>query len=282
MHFPDVEAIYFRSLLDFLYSGQTCVPANDVEHLHDLLDLLQIKPGVWRTGNKDGSKNSPGEKIEVLSRLYAAAAASAAAENNSPPSAVKLDHQPQIDINSNEGNATGVLDGAATQRRKSKSGNSSPSRLSVKQERINESSSCDDERDLDDDIEEEVMLDKKKFIPEHHNIHRGSSRGGGHLEDCCTDDDMQHHRSSVEHEDDDDENEDSRDGSGRKSNEIIPRRDIIGERRRSSSDPVNLSLGLRDRGDDDSNDGHIDVETIGNAPSKVSCSYLFLIHFFFC
>lgn len=47
----------------------------------------------------------------------------------------------------------------------------------------------------------------------------------------------------------------------------------ITERRRSESDPVNLSLGYRDR-DDDSNDGHIDVETIGNAPSKVSIKHL--------
>lgn len=44
----------------------------------------------------------------------------------------------------------------------------------------------------------------------------------------------------------------------------------ITERRRSESDPVNLSLGYRERHDEDSNDGHIDVETIGNAPSKVS------------
>lgn len=42
----------------------------------------------------------------------------------------------------------------------------------------------------------------------------------------------------------------------------------VSERRHSSSDPVNLSLGCRER-EDDSNDGHIDVETIGNAPSKV-------------
>lgn len=45
----------------------------------------------------------------------------------------------------------------------------------------------------------------------------------------------------------------------------------VDERRCSSSDPVNLSLGYRER-DEDSNDGHIDVETIGNAPSKVSFS----------
>lgn len=53
IHFPDVQAKYFRLLLDFLYSGQTCVPANEVEYLHDLLALLQIKPGVWRTDDKN-------------------------------------------------------------------------------------------------------------------------------------------------------------------------------------------------------------------------------------
>lgn len=47
----------------------------------------------------------------------------------------------------------------------------------------------------------------------------------------------------------------------------------VSERRQSSSDPVNLSLGCRER-EDDSNDGHIDVETIGNAPSKVSSMFL--------
>lgn len=38
--------------------------------------------------------------------------------------------------------------------------------------------------------------------------------------------------------------------------------------RRSSSDPVNLSL-VKSHGED-SDDGNIDVETIGNAPPKVS------------
>lgn len=47
----------------------------------------------------------------------------------------------------------------------------------------------------------------------------------------------------------------------------------VSERRHSSSDPVNLSLGCRER-EDDSNDGHIDVETIGNAPSKVCLSQI--------
>lgn len=84
IHFPDIEAAYFRSLLDFLYSGQTCVPAADVEHLHDLLDLLQIKPGIWRTGDKNGK-----ETIEVLTRIFT--------ENNQ-----KMDHG-AIDMNCNQG-----------------------------------------------------------------------------------------------------------------------------------------------------------------------------------
>ncbi|KAG4066194.1 hypothetical protein HA402_014494 [Bradysia odoriphaga] len=210
VHFPDVEATYFRSLLDFLYSGQTCVPATDVEHLHDLLDLLQIKPGVWRTGNKDG-QNSPGETIEVLSRIYS---------NDQK-------NEPLTDINSNEGEVT--------RRRRSKSRDCSPSptRTQVKRERLNESS-CEDEQELDDDIEEE-NLEKNHY-----------NSNNVHLDD---EDDMRHE-------------DDTNDGDTDEIN-----RDMVGERRRSSSDPVNLSLGLRDR-EEDSNDGHIDVETIGNAPSK--------------
>lgn len=111
-----------------------------------------------------------------------------------------------------------------------------------------------DDLDLDDDIEEE-HLDNKKNNYESLNHH-------GHL----------HHRG----DDEDDEEEIHLDRYHDAEEQMIGRRkdtlgrDMISERRRSSSsDPVNLSLGMRDR-EDDSNDGHIDVETIGNAPSKVS------------
>lgn len=208
IHFPDIEATYFRSLLDFLYSGQTCVSATDVEHLHDLLDLLQIKPGVWRTGDKNGK-----ETVEVLSRIFT--------ENNQ-----KLDHHSHTDINSNEGSDS-------TSRLRSKSRDSSPSQLSVKRERLNESSCDDDERnDIDDDETEPGNL--------------GISRK-------LSDED----ESEIKVQEDENEHDE----------EEKPRN--VGERRRSSSVPVNLSLGCRDR-DDESNDAHIDVETIGNAPSKVS------------
>lgn len=53
VHFPDVQVNYFRLLLDFLYSGQAYVPANDVCNLQDLLALLQIKPSTWKTGDKN-------------------------------------------------------------------------------------------------------------------------------------------------------------------------------------------------------------------------------------
>lgn len=225
IHFPDIEAVYFRSLLDFLYSGQTCVPATDVEHLHDLLDLLQIKPGVWRTGDKNGK-----ETVEVLSRIFT--------ENNQ-----KLDqhHHTHTDINSNEGSD------ATVRHRRSKSRDSSPSQLSVKRERHNESSCDDEERnDLDDEDDEQGSLRISRKMS-------SISSGGGNHEDA--DEKM------------DDEANDDDDDTERKPRDI-------GERRRSSSDPVNLSLGFRDR-DDESNDGHIDVETIGNAPSKVSSVYMF-------
>lgn len=67
VHFPDVHANYFRLLLDFLYSGETCVPADEVEYLHELLSLLQIKPNVWRSGN-NGSKKDNGKEFLAYSK----------------------------------------------------------------------------------------------------------------------------------------------------------------------------------------------------------------------
>lgn len=51
VYFPDINAAYFSSLLDFLYSGQTCITSNDVNYLHDLLLLLQIKSDSWKTSD---------------------------------------------------------------------------------------------------------------------------------------------------------------------------------------------------------------------------------------
>lgn len=231
VHFPDVEVTHFKSLLDFLYSGQICVPANAVEHLRDLLYLLQIKPGdpVWRTGDKGSF--SPGERVEVVSRLE--------------EDTIK---EPQIDINSNEDERT--------RRRRSKSRDSTISQVLVKREKLTESS-CDDDREdgeVDDDDSSEnnrsISLSKRK------DSESSQRRIRAELNDY--DEDMKIP---------DDDNDLSCDDNS----DTIQKRELIGERRRSSSDPVNLSIGNRDRQhDDDSNEGHIDVETIGNAPSKVS------------
>ena len=51
IHFPDIHISFFRMLLDFLYSGQTYVPVDELEQLQDLLALLQIKPNIWRSGD---------------------------------------------------------------------------------------------------------------------------------------------------------------------------------------------------------------------------------------
>jgi hypothetical protein len=51
IHFPDVHISHFHKLLDFLYSGQTFVPVDELEQLQDLLALLQIKPNIWRSGD---------------------------------------------------------------------------------------------------------------------------------------------------------------------------------------------------------------------------------------
>lgn len=136
IHFPDIEAAYFRSLLDFLYSGQTCVPAADVEHLHDLLDLLQIKPGVWRTGDKNGK-----ETIEVLTRIFT--------ENNQKLGA----HHTDLNCNQNDEDIDGTQhdDQSLELLHRSKSRDSSPAHHFVKMEQLNESS-CDDERDDEDDL----------------------------------------------------------------------------------------------------------------------------------
>lgn len=223
IHFPDIDATYFRSLLDFLYSGQTCVPATDVEHLHDLLDLLQIKPGVWRTGDKNGK-----ETVEVLTRIFA--------ENDE-----KLESSHAMnDLNSNQSN-----DETTQARRRSKSRESSPSQLSVKMERLNDSS-CEDEDHEEINVEEELTTQR-----------RSRRKKGNHASgDLYIRDDGES----------DSRIEDDRANDGNSSED---KGQNASTRRRSSSDPVNLSLGYRER-DEDSNDGHIDIETIGNAPSKVS------------
>lgn len=218
VHFPDVEATYFRALLDFLYSGQTCVPANDVKHLHDLLSLLQIKPCDWRTS--DQQKTEP-------QNLHQSASG-----GHHDDTSGRTETNSTSDCGSSEEDLR--------RRRRSKSSESSPSRVSVKRERLNENSSGgEDDRGREtgecDDDEEDEAEEKNALI-----------------------------RNNIDRLKDEEEKERLENGSDEEQDDKYES-DQIGERRRSSSDPVNLSLGFRDR-DEDSNDGHIDVESIGNAP----------------
>lgn len=68
VYFPDVNATYFKSLLDFLYSGQTCITSREVNYLHDLLLLLQIKSDNWKTtdSNLFNSKCGSGDCNSLL------------------------------------------------------------------------------------------------------------------------------------------------------------------------------------------------------------------------
>lgn len=145
--------------------------------------------------------------------------------------------EPVTDINSNEDESNATL-------HRSKSRESSNSRLSVKRERELDCSLDDDREDgeLDDEIEEEDSSEKGQDI----KLRKEE------IDAAIFD--------AIEQE----EHDEKRDVDDK--NGIINR-----GRRRSSSDPVNLSLGSRG---EDSEDAHIDVESIGSAPSKVRYSYV--------
>lgn len=62
------------------------------------------------------------------------------------------------------------------------------------------------------------------------------------------------------------------------NNNVIRKNSYTRRRNSSSSDPVNLSIGKQHH-QDDSDDANIDVETISNAPTKVSLKLNILIKF---
>lgn len=138
------------------------------------------------------------------------------------------------DINSNEDETNRTIHCS------SKSRDSSNSRVSIKRERELDCNVDDDreDADLDEDIEEEGS-------EKDHDIKIRKEELDAAIFDA------------IEHEEENEEKEQPDDKNG-----IIRDKN----RRRSSSDPVNLSLGSRG---EDSEDAHIDVESVGSAPSKV-------------
>lgn len=160
------------------------------------------------------------------------------------------------DINCNESEM-------GLRRRRSKSRESSNHSRHIKRDRLttlsgttlgdNHSSSMDDDReDRDDEELEDDLAERHSRSRE-----RDHSQDSRHMSV-----DAREERSSVKQE------EESGDGTGNGDcdDDEEERRTTASSRRRSSSDPVNLSICK----DQDSDDGHVDVETIANAPSKVS------------
>lgn len=155
--------------------------------------------------------------------------------------------------------------GLALRRRRSKSRDSSTHSRHIKRDRLTTSSgttadnhsSSMEEEDRDDDLDEELLVDRQ-HSRERERDHSQDSRSHMSVEGRD-----ERTSSSVKQEDE------SGDGTGNGDcDDAEPERRIAGSnRRRSSSDPVNLSICRQDQ---DSDDGHVDVETIANAPSKVS------------
>lgn len=95
-----------------------------------------------------------------------------------------------------------------------------------------------------------------------HERNLGSSGEEDRDDEIYNDEELRIRRDSVRQSSKDDEEND------RDSDDDRGRRSSGSSQRRSSSDPMNLSVVKSNN--EDSDDGQIDVETIGNAPPKVS------------
>ncbi|XP_058837547.1 transcription factor Ken 2 [Topomyia yanbarensis] len=273
VYFPGVQVCYFRLLLDFLYSGQVYVRSVDeYHHLQDLLALLQIKASIWK--NSDGSNENESRKGE-----------------------------PHVDINRNEGIASSHHSRRRSRSQESLSGNSTP-KISVKSERnFGSSEEGDrDENEFMDEVDEAIIKSNNNL--QHHQISRhdadedagggsgndGSDAGGGERPEGragsaagesgdrptptnlsgsisgCAGSGRLSGSGDPDPEDDEDYELDVEDREGDDSAEQRERLNESIANRRSSSDPVNLSIVKTQ--DADSDDANIDVETIGNAPTK--------------
>lgn len=278
VYFPDVQVCYFRLLLDFLYSGQVYVRSvEEYHHLQDLLALLQIKASIWK--NSDGSNDNESHKSE-----------------------------PHVDINRNEGIASSHIPRRRSKSQDSLSGDSTTPKVSVKSERNSGSSEEGDRDDNEylDEVEEAIIKSNNNL--QHHQISRhdadddagggsgndGSEGGGGELRDGragsvagesagdrptptnlsgsiggCAGSGRRSGSGEPDPEDEEDYELDVEDREGDEGDSAEQRErrgEPIANRRRSSSDPVNLSIVKTQ--DADSDDANIDVETIGNVPTK--------------
>lgn len=155
-------------------------------------------------------------------------------------------------------------------------------RLSALGQRLSTAAACNDA-----ETAETVSADRRRAADSADNRrrHRCNDDDAGDDDGDENNGDVNDDEAKDENRDDDEDEDDEVDVlNDRRRARSIPR-DLLIERRRrsSSSDPVNLSLGMRDRivvdaavtAGEDSNDGHIDVETIGTAPRKVCFFFMF-------
>nr|XP_029730950.1 transcription factor Ken 2-like [Aedes albopictus] len=281
VYFPDVKVCYFRLLLDFLYSGQVYVRSvEEYHHLQDLLALLQIKASIWKNGEDSNDTESHKSEPHVdINRNEGIASSHPRRRSKSQESFGGADRTSQKISVKSERNSGSSEDG--------------------------DREDGEYMEEVDDAIIKSNNNLQPHHHHHHHHHHQitrhdgdddagggsgndgsegsGADRGrsgsvAGESADRPTPTNLSGSigggRRSGSGERDPEEDEDyeldveDREGEEADSAEAreARRAESIGNRRRSSSDPVNLSIVKTQ--DVDSDDANIDVETIGNAPTK--------------
>ncbi|XP_066905010.1 transcription factor Ken isoform X2 [Halyomorpha halys] len=98
---PDVKASHMRNMLDFLYTGQTCVQPSEVSEVIELFELLEIKSELWEDkarSRKDssGSRDSSGRE-EVRRRRSSSTPVNLSINASSPEPQAQVKSEPQHD-----------------------------------------------------------------------------------------------------------------------------------------------------------------------------------------
>ncbi|KAG5679233.1 hypothetical protein PVAND_008813 [Polypedilum vanderplanki] len=288
IHFPDIHISFFRMLLDFLYSGQTFVPVDELEQLQDLLALLQIKPNIWRSGDskKDIVNNS--QKLDSRNEGGLNLISKNNNNNNSNNNRNRTTSSnyiinnvlPSDDIETHTIKSERVRSSSRSQceteteklEEQEKSANEDSQESATENEGDNNNN--EDEEREEGEIHEDQDPTAKNNV-EKSKLYKKKKRRRRKREMTLKSD------QSQQIEDDDDEmatikesplNDDDEENDGNLSDSYINRKHSVSITRRrhsSSSDPVNLSIGNKTQSQqDDSDDANIDVETISNAPTK--------------
>lgn len=54
---PGIKSSHFKHLLDFLYNGQACIKSSELESIHELFELLQIKSDMWQSSEANDKQS---------------------------------------------------------------------------------------------------------------------------------------------------------------------------------------------------------------------------------